>query len=112
MKKKLSGKIIQWKSDVSKENKTVILPSSCFVSTTVWHHLLDLTKRLQKRLDVNYTSILPAVLNIWMHYQQNSGCTVTSHQYYTPFHLGNQDMLDSVGKVKRNSRDSILWAST
>ena len=43
---------------------------------TIW----TLTKRLEKRLDGNYTRILRAILNrSWRQYPTNSSCTATSH---------------------------------
>ena len=48
-----------WKSDLTDEIKHNFFPSSGHVDTAIWM----LTKRMEKKLDDNYTRMLPAILN-------------------------------------------------
>ena len=54
----------------------IVLPGSCHIDTAVWMHYMMLTKRLEKKLDSNYTRMLWAILNKswWQH--------PTRHQLY------------------------------
>ena len=56
-----------------RENETQFLPGSGRVDTAVWMHHLDADKRLEKKLDGNYTRMLRTVLNKswWQHSTKN-----------------------------------------
>ena len=45
------------------EDETQFFPSSGRIDTAVWMHHLTLTKRLEKKLDGNYSRMLRAILN-------------------------------------------------
>ena len=58
------------------------------------------TKRMEKKLDSNYTRMLRAVLNkSW-----NSSCTATYHPSRKLSKLDEPDMQDTAGEIRKNSK--------
>ena len=52
-----------WKPDLTDKMKRSFFPSSSRVYTAVWMHYWTLPKRMEKKLDSNYTRMLRAILN-------------------------------------------------
>ena len=95
---------IIWKSDLTDKMKRsffqAAVTSILLYGCTTW----TLTKRLEKKLDGNYTRMLRAILNKswWQH--------PTRHQLYghlppsrKPFKLDEPDMEDTAGEAGTNS---------
>ena len=83
----------------------------CFcasASTTVWMHHLALIKRMEKKLDENYTIMLPAVLNS----PQNGSCAAT----YFSSHMIQVRWIRHVRHCRRSKdefqSDVLLWTPT
>ena len=67
---------------------------------TTW----TLTKRKEKKLDVNHTRMLRAILNkSWRYILQSNSCTATYHPSQKLSKLDEPDMRDTVGEVETNS---------
>ena len=77
-------------------------PSSGCVDTAIW----TLTNRMEKKLNGNYTRMLRAVFNKSL---QNSSYTATYHPSWKLSKLNEPDMWDTVGEVRTNSCDILLW---
>ena len=95
---------IIWKSDLTDKMKrsffqaavTSILRYGC----TTW----TLTKRLEKKLDGNYTRMLRAILNkSWRQHPQDTNCTATCPLSQQLFKLDEPDMQDTAGEAGTNS---------
>ena len=54
---------IIWKSDLTDKMKRSFFPGSGRIDTAIWCTTWTLTKRLEKKLDGNYTRMLRAILN-------------------------------------------------
>ena len=87
---------VVWKSDLTDKMKcsffqamvVLILLYGC----TTW----TLTKRMEKKLDGNYTRMLRTILNkSWRKHPQNSNCTVTYHPSPKLSKLDQPDMRDT-----------------
>ena len=82
------------------------LPSSNHVDTAIWMHYMELTKRLEKRLDGNYTRMLRAILNRPQRqypHPQSSSCTPTYHPSQKLSKLDEPDRQDTDGEVGMSS---------
>ena len=67
---------------------------------TTW----TLTKRMEKKLDGNYTRMLQAILNkSWRQHPQNSSCTATYHPSRKLSKLDDPDMQDTAGEIGTSS---------
>ena len=74
-----------------------------------------LTKRLEKKLDGNYTRMLRAILNkSWrQHPLQDANCTATCLLSWKLFKLDEPDMQDTAGEAGTNSSVMYsLWTPT
>ena len=81
------------------KNETQFLPSSGRINTAVGMHYLD-TKRLEKKLDCNYTRMLRAILNKswWQHPKR--------HQLY-----GHLSTIAKTIQVRRTRHAGYCWRS-
>ena len=62
------------------------------------------TKRMEKKLDGNYTRMLRAILNkSWRQTPQSSSCMATYHTSRRPSTLDKPDMWDTAGEVRMGS---------
>ena len=94
-----------WKSDLTDKMKRsffqAAVTSILLYGCTTW----TLTKRLEKKLDGNYTRMLRAILNkSWQqHTPQDTNCTATCPLSRNLFKLGEPDMQDIAGEAEMNS---------
>ena len=86
---------IKWNA-VSYKQRLSILLYGC----TTW----TLTKRLEKKLDGNFTRMLRAILNkSWRQHPQSSSCTATYHPSRKISKSDEPDMQDTAGEVGTSS---------
>ena len=92
--------LVIWKSDLTDKVKRsffqAAIMSILLYGCTTW----TLTKRLEKRLDGNYTRMLRAILNrSWRQYPKSISCTATNHPSQKLSKLDEPDMQDTTGEV-------------
>ena len=91
---------IIWKSDLTDKMKRsffqAAVTSILLYGCTTW----TLTKRLEKKLDGNYTRMLRAILN--KSWQQHTNCTATCPLSRKLFKLDEPDMQDTAGEAEMN----------
>ena len=103
---------IIWTSDLTDKMKRsffqAVVVSILLYGCTTW----TLTKRLEKKLDGNYTRMLRAILNkSWMHLSpQGTNYTATYLPSRKLYKLDELDMQDTVGEV--GTSDVLLWTPT
>ena len=95
---------IIWKSDLTDKMKRsffqAAVTSILLYGFTAW----TLTKRLEKKLDGNYTRMLRAILNkSWQQHPQDTNCTATCPLSQKLFKLDEPDMQDTAGEAEMNS---------
>ena len=95
---------LTWKSDQTDKIKRSSFFQAAVVSIllygcTIWR----LTKRMEKRLNRNYTSMLRAIISPGGSTTQSSSCTATYHPSRKLSKLDEPDMGDTAGKVGTNS---------
>ena len=92
----------QKKKKKKKKNETQFLPGSGHIDTAIWMHYMDAnkTKRLEKKLDGNYTRMLRAILN--KSWQQHP----TRHQLY-----GHLPPITKTIQVRRTRHAGHCWRS-
>ena len=95
---------IIWKSDLTDKMKRSFLQAAVtsilLYGCTIW----TLTKRLEKKLDGNYTRMLRAILNkSWRQHPQDTNCTATCPLSRKLFKLDEPDMQDTAGDAGTNS---------
>ena len=93
-----------WKSDLTDKMKRsffqAAVTSILLYGCTTW----TLTKRLEKKLDGNYTRMLRAILNNpGRGTPRDTNCTATCPLSRNLFKLGEPDMLDIAGEAEMNS---------
>ena len=93
-----------WKSDLTDKMKRsffqAAVTSILLYGCTTW----TLTKRLEKKLDGNYTRMLRAILNkSCSNTPQDTNCTATCPLSRKLFKLGEPDMQDIAGEAEMNS---------
>ena len=67
-------------------------------------HYMDANKRLEKKLDGNYTRMLRAILNkSWQQHPQDTNCTANCPLSRKLFKLDEPDMQDTAGEAEMNS---------
>ena len=96
---------IIWKSDLTDKMKRsffqAAVASILLYGCTTW----TLTKRLEKKLDGNYTRMLRAILNkSWRQTPKDTNCTATCLLSRKLFKLDEPDMQDTAGEAGTNSR--------
>ena len=80
--------------------RSQFLPGSGRMDTAVWMHYLDAKKRLEKKLDGNYTRMLRAILNkSWRQHP-------TRHQLY-----GHLPPITKTIQVRRTRHVGFCWRS-
>ena len=95
---------IIWKSDLTDKMKRsffqAAVASILLYGCTTW----TLTKRLEKKLDGNYTRMLRAILNkSWRQHPQDTNCTATCLLSRKLFKLDEPDMQDTAGEAGTSS---------
>ena len=95
---------IVWKSDLTDKMKRsffqAAVASILLYGCTTW----TLTKRLEKKLDGNYTRMMREILNkSWRQHPQDTNCTATSLLSRKLFKLEEPDMQDTAGEAGTNS---------
>ena len=95
---------IIWKSNLTDKMKRsffqAAVVSILLYGCTTW----TLTKRLEKKLDGNYTRMLRAILNMsWLQHPTRRNCTVTYHLSRKLYKLDEPDMPDTAGEAKTRS---------
>ena len=95
---------IIWKSDLTDKMKRsffqAAVTSILLYGCTTW----TLTKRLEKKLDGNYTRMLRAILNkSWQQHPQDTNCTATCPLSRKLFKLEEPNMQDTAGEAEMNS---------
>ena len=105
---------IIWKSDLTDKMKRsffqAVVTSILLYGCTTW----TLTKRLEKKLDGNYTRMQREILNkSWRNTQQDTNCTTTYFLSRKLFKLDEPDMQDTALRSRDELiRDVILWTPT
>ena len=99
---------IIWKSDLTDKMKRsffqAAVTSILLYGCTTW----TLTKRLEKKLDGNYTRMLRAILNkSWQQHPQDTNCTATCPLSRKLFKLDEPDMQLRVWDIRATS--TIWW---
>ena len=91
---------IIWKSDLTDKMKRSFFQAAVTSILLYGCTTLTLTKRLEKKLDGNYTRILRAILNkSW----RATNCTATCPLSRKLFKLDEPDMQDTAGEAGTNS---------
>ena len=95
---------IIWKSDLTDKMKRsffqAAVTSILLYGCTTW----TLTKRLEKKLDGNYTRMLRAIMSkSWRQHPQDTNCTATCPLSRKLFKLDEPDMQDTAGEAGTNS---------
>ena len=95
---------IIWKANLTDEMKRSFFQAAVVLillyGCTTW----TLTKRLEKKLDGNYTSMLRAILNkSWLQNPRGANYTVTYHLSRKLYKLDEPDMPDTAGEARTSS---------
>ena len=92
-----------WKSELTDKIKRsffqAVVVSLLLYGCTTW----TLTKRLEKRLDGNYTEMLRVILNKSWRQHPTKSCTATDYPSRKLSKIDEPDMWDTAGKVGTNS---------
>ena len=81
-------------------NESQFLPGSGRIDTAIWMNYMDITKRLEKKLDGNYTRMLRAILNkSWRQHP-------TRHQLY-----GHLSPITKTIQVRQTRHAGHCWRS-
>ena len=100
-----------WKSDLTDKMKCSFFQATVVLillyGCTTW----TLTKRMEKKLDGNYTRMLRAILNkSWRQHPKSTSCTATYFPSRKLSKLDEPDMQDTAGEARTNSQVIFsLW---
>ena len=100
---------IIWKSNLSDKIKAQFFPSSDRVSSTIW----SLTKRIEKKLDGNYTRMLRAILNkSWKQHPTKQRLYAHLRPIYTNIQIRRTRHIGHTWRSKNELiNDVLLWTS-
>ena len=97
-----------WKTDLTVTMKRSFFQAAVMLILLYGCTKWTLTKRMEKKLDSNYTRMLRAILNrSWKQNPIISSCTATYHPSWKLFKLDEPDMQDTAGEVKS---DVFQWS--
>ena len=96
--------LVIWKSDLTDKIKPSFFRAAVVSILLFGCTTRTLTKRTEKKFDVNYTRVLRAILNkSWSSIPPSSSCTATDHPSRKLSKLDEPDMRDTAGEVEISS---------